>query len=186
MRDDGETDNDLLCGVLGTCTQDTDGDSIPDTSDNCPDRPNTNQLNNDGDAEGNVCDHDDDNDGINDWDENDGCIFDADSACGVVVILDTDDDGIPDSEDNCPNQANPTQLNTDDDTLGNSCDNDDDNDGILDGDENEGCRLDADINCGIVVLDTETDVDKDSVLDENDNCLNIANIDQLDTDGDTQ
>jgi Squalene-hopene cyclase C-terminal domain/Thrombospondin type 3 repeat/Prenyltransferase and squalene oxidase repeat len=45
---------------------DTDGDGVVDQSDNCPDNYNPYQENNDGDADGDVCDPDDDNDGIPD------------------------------------------------------------------------------------------------------------------------
>ena len=37
-------------------------------------------------------------------------------------IVDTDEDGVPDSEDNCPTTANPDQANTDGDELGDACD----------------------------------------------------------------
>ena len=45
---------------------------------------------------------------------------------------DTDNDGVPDVSDNCPNVSNPLQGNTDGDTQGDACDSDDDNDGITD------------------------------------------------------
>jgi hypothetical protein len=48
------------------------------------------------------------------------------------LALDSDSDGIPDSSDNCPNDANGSQQNTDGDGLGNVCDADNDNDGIPD------------------------------------------------------
>jgi hypothetical protein len=60
---------------------------------------NANQLNTDGDAQGDACDADDDNDTV------------ADGA------------------DNCPLNANQNQLNTDGDAQGDVCDADDDNDG---------------------------------------------------------
>ena len=45
---------------------------------------------------------------------------------------DTDNDGIPDVNDNCPTDSNPTQANTDFDSEGDECDSDDDNDGLTD------------------------------------------------------
>ena len=45
---------------------------------------------------------------------------------------DTDNDGVPDVSDNCPNVSNPLQGNTDGDTQGDACDSDDDHDGITD------------------------------------------------------
>ena len=43
---------------------DRDGDGIPDSRDNCPSIPNADQANQDGDALGDVCDPDDDNDNL--------------------------------------------------------------------------------------------------------------------------
>jgi len=50
-RNDGITAIDEL-----PTTGDSDSDGIPDTTDNCPVDPNSDQLNNDGDTQGNVCD----------------------------------------------------------------------------------------------------------------------------------
>jgi hypothetical protein len=38
-------------------------------------------------------------------------------------VIDSDDDGIPDNEDNCPNTSNPSQANSDNDSHGDACDN---------------------------------------------------------------
>jgi N-acetylneuraminic acid mutarotase len=49
--------------------------------------------------------------------------------------VDTDLDTVPDATDNCPSDANADQIDSDGDGLGDACDADDDNDGILDGDD---------------------------------------------------
>ena len=41
---------------------------------------------------------------------------------GVSETADTDEDGYEDLYDNCPADANPTQTDTDNDGLGDSCD----------------------------------------------------------------
>lgn len=52
---------------------------------------------------------------------------------------DIDNDTVLNTVDNCVNIANPDQLDTDNDGLGNVCDDDDDDDGVLD--ENDNCPL---------------------------------------------
>ncbi|MBD91309.1 MAG: hypothetical protein CL940_13335, partial [Deltaproteobacteria bacterium] len=49
--------------------QDQDGDGVLDAEDNCPLKPNTDQLNTDSDSQGDVCDDDDDNDSSPDADD---------------------------------------------------------------------------------------------------------------------
>jgi choice-of-anchor B domain-containing protein len=99
---------------------------------------------------------------------------------------DSDEDGIVDVKDNCPNTANADQLDTDSDGIGDICDDDDDNDTILDIDDN--CPLmentdQADTNNN-GIGDVCEDSDNDGIFDNLDNCIAIANQDQLDTDGD--
>ncbi|MEP0841611.1 MAG: thrombospondin type 3 repeat-containing protein, partial [Phycisphaerae bacterium] len=66
---------------------DADGDSISDAVDNCPSTANADQLDNDRDGQGDVCDDDDDNDGTPD--AQDGCstssLKTAPGQCGCFV-----------------------------------------------------------------------------------------------------
>lgn len=75
--------------------QDSDGDGVPDSSDNCPNVSNPNQ-------------EDSNNNGIGD-------------AC-ESSSNDADGDGIEDDVDNCPNDANSNQADNDNDGVGNVCD----------------------------------------------------------------
>lgn len=68
-----------------------------------------------------------------------------------IVENDSDGDGFGDSVDNCPTVSNPDQIDSDGDGFGDACDDDDDDDGVLDVDdacplgpgppENDGCPL---------------------------------------------
>ncbi|MCH7948676.1 MAG: thrombospondin type 3 repeat-containing protein [candidate division Zixibacteria bacterium] len=109
----------------------------------------------------------------------------VDSAIAWILSGDIDDDGIPDTSDNCLGTPNPDQTDTDGDGFGNACDNDDDNDDILDYLDN--CPLDFNTD----QLDTDEDTlgdvcddddDNDTVPDSSDNCPLIANPNQDDSD----
>jgi hypothetical protein len=75
--------------------------------------------------------------------------------------VDSDDDTIPDREDNCPRIANPDQIDSDEDTLGDLCD-----------------------NCPANANRLQDDLDLDSIGDLCDNCPQLSNPDQEDSDGD--
>ena len=64
---------------------DTDTDGIPDATDNCPANANANQANFDTDSKGDVCDTDDDNDGILDTAEKSGCTLNPSTSCGTTA-----------------------------------------------------------------------------------------------------
>lgn len=97
-----------------------------------------------------------------------------------ATVVDTDRDGIPDSSDNCPHAANPSQSDADNDGVGDACDNcpntpnpsqaDSDGDGIGDACEQSGPPA--------------NDADGDGIPNNRDNCPTTFNPDQADSDGD--
>ncbi|MBT8151138.1 MAG: hypothetical protein KJO62_07015, partial [Gammaproteobacteria bacterium] len=82
----------FTCAVPGTGTRmaiDRDEDAALDGNDNCPTVVNVAQTNTDGDAQGNACDTDDDNDGLSDTEE---------AQIGTNPLLaDSDGDGYDDT-----------------------------------------------------------------------------------------
>ncbi|MCC6748961.1 MAG: amidohydrolase family protein [Deltaproteobacteria bacterium] len=92
---------------------------------------------------------------------------------GTVSATDSDGDGVPDADDNCPKHFNPPrpvdgakQTDFDGDKLGDACDP---------------CPLDADPGKCRKAFDP-SDRDGDGALNEKDNCPEIANADQKDAD----
>jgi len=76
-------------------------------------------------------------------------------------ITDTDSDGIPDVEDNCPNVSNVNQEDLDGDGIGDVCDDDRDGDGILNG-------VDACPDAKPLVAGPPVDHDGDTIPDDTD------------------
>ena len=126
---------------------DSDGDWVPDAADNCPQAPNKDQKDTDGDGQGDECDNDDDGDEVDDLNP----------------------DGTP--LDNCPLVANADQTDSDGDGVGDAC-KDQDGDGVFDpqdqcpttpGAQNANVNLNG---CPVNAIDT----DGDGVTDPQDQC----------------
>ena len=118
----GTPDNEPSCVPFRTgefdgqiTSDDNDGDGVLNEVDNCPNIFNALrpidlgvQPDKDEDGVGDVCDP---------------CPFDADSeACTSVDPDDLDNDGTPNSQDNCVNLSNEDQLDGDQDGKGDVCD----------------------------------------------------------------
>jgi hypothetical protein len=124
-------------------------------------------------------------------------------------VSDTDEDGVPDDEDNCLTTPNEDQVNSDSDSYGDACDNcsqvtneeqgDSDEDGV--GNVCDNCwetvnpgQLDSDDTCDSPPYQINPacgdaceelwDGDGDGVGDEDDNCPAVSNTDQTNSDSD--
>ena len=97
---------------------------------------------------------DTDNDGLSDSVDQCPSVFSTRSD----GCLDSDGDNISDNIDNCPDVSNSNQLDTDSDGQGDACDS----------------------------TPNGPDADSDGILDTSDNCPNVSNANQLDTDNDGQ
>jgi hypothetical protein len=184
------TGNPPTCGCAGTPDNtDTDGDGVPNCSDNCP-----NVTGQQGSAcnDGNACT-------IND-------VLNASCVCtGTTDNTDTDGDGVPNCSDNCPTVAgqqgstcNDNNACTINDVLNASCvcagtpDNTDtDGDGVPNCsdncptvagqqgstcNDNNACTINDVLNASCVCAGTpdNTDTDGDGIPNCSDNCPNLT------------
>ena len=110
---DGVGDNADVFPNDATETVDSDSDAVGDNGDNCPIDINTNQVDQDGDGQGDTCDYDRDGDGV----INEADFFPDDSS----ETTDTDSDGVGDNSDAFPDDASET-TDTDSDGIGDNSD----------------------------------------------------------------
>lgn len=179
---DDEQEPLIVCDGMGG---DVDDDDWCGVEDNCPNKPNVDQTDSDGDGIGDACDEeecdgeDNDGDGLVDEDWNDAdadgtadCVdvcpgspdtdtdFDGTPDCLDICPLDphddADEDGICGDVDNCPAVFNPAQTDRDGNSIGDVCAVE----------ECDGVNNDAD---GLVD-EGLPDEDEDGICDEIDPC----------------
>ena len=161
---------DIQAGEARTCTwtnsygpespPDVDGDTVPDSADNCRNVANPTQTDTDGDGVGDACDNAPTDPNPDQLDEDADGVGDVADNCPNVANsnqLDSDGDGLGDPCDICPADFNPDQADTDGDTVGDGCD-----------------------NAPTIPNEDQLDTDFDRVGDVADNCVNISNPDQAD------
>ncbi|MCK4319436.1 thrombospondin type 3 repeat-containing protein [Candidatus Micrarchaeota archaeon] len=129
------------------------------------------------------------------------CTEEGANCIPIEELLDTDKDGIPNSEDNCPEITNPSQSDLDEDGIGDVCDpcphdffNDIDGDGVCGDVDN--CPYISNENqkdedgdgfgdvCDMCPEDVMNDMDYDSYCESEDNCPYTYNPSQSDLDDD--
>lgn len=170
-----DTDGD---GNGDACDIDLDGDGVNNTVDVCQYIFDPAQADTDDDGVGDLCE-DEDRDGV--LDVVDNCPEsnpgqedrDLDGK-GDICDSDIDGDGIENDDDNCLLNYNPSQLNSDDDELGDVCDNCDFVDNLdqsnVDGDSmGDAC---------------DGDIDGDGINNEDDSCPHDFDPFPIDFDGD--
>lgn len=185
---DGVPDGTDNCRLKANTNQDDeDKDGVGDICDNCPNAVNTSQADNDDvpDGVGDVCDisplHY--NPKQEDFD-NDGTA-DIDDLCPTVpdTRLDSDGDGYPNACDNAPQNSNSDQKDTDGDGVGDVIDNCPTlaNDQADNDLDKRGNACDNAPNSPNF---DQKDSDKDGVADVEDGCKFVPNPTQSDSDGD--
>jgi hypothetical protein len=160
----------------------SDGDGVCDDIDNCVGLANPTQANADGDALGNSCDPDDDNDGVADNLDpvplNPNLCGDSDADSCDDCAIGTDNFGpLPD--------VDPANDGADSDADGqcNLSDPDDDNDGCLDGVDDNPVVASGDTDGDGTPDDCDADDDNDGVDDASDvNSLNPNLCEDADAD----
>ena len=136
--------------------------------DNCPSDSNADQADANNDGRGNACSSDSDGDGVDN--ANDNCVDVPNPKQN-----DTDNDGLGDKCDNCPNKSNANQLDDDGDLVGNECDTDLDR--LL-------FKMLYIYTYYVCYFSLFVQRDGDGYQDTIDNCADVPNSQQTDSDSD--
>ena len=172
--DDGFSDTDEALVGTDPTNPDTDADAALDGSDNCPLTINPSQADFDTDGVGDLCDSDDDDDGVTD--DSDCAPFDNTIFPGATELCDAIDS-------DCDGDLVESFINTDGDSEPDCIDSDDDGDGF--GDSVDCAPLDSSIYPNAVELCDGIDSDCDgSLVDEFDDTDGDLEPDCTDSDDD--
>ncbi|XP_031564283.1 uncharacterized protein LOC116299704 isoform X2 [Actinia tenebrosa] len=177
--DQKDTDGD---GIGDACDTDSDGDGILDKDDKCKYLNGSgDQVDTDGDGIGNLCDNCPNVPNTNQLDSNQNGYGDACDGPGK----DKDGDGVLNDFDNCVDLPNGDQADADGDKIGDDCDDIQDDDGITN--QNDNCPLvknpdqkhdqrTYDVKARPVGDACMTDYDGDGVVDDDDACPRVKHI----------
>lgn len=168
-----DSDGDM---VANECDTDDDDDGVADASDDCPlsmglsiDSSGCADEQVDPDADG-ICDPSAPSDGPSECTGSDNCSLEANTS-----QTDSDEDLVGDACDNCPSDSND-QLDSDEDGEGDACDSDSDGDEVSDSTD----------NCPSFPNEGQDDGDSDDLGDECDNCPTVSNASQANSDEDNR